>query len=94
MIIPTQNNIKTITDMRENALGLLEGVRKKDEPTIIFNRANPMAVLLSVKRYNRLMDLLEDYLDGELARELEQQPKKKSDYIPLGKITKKLKIKL
>lgn len=94
MLIPTEENIKTITDMRENALGLLQAVQKKQKPTIIFHRNNPKAVLLSIQEYNHLMDLLEDYIDGELARELEKEPRKKEDYIALEELAKELKIKL
>ena len=94
MLIPTKTDIKTITDMRENALDLLKGVEKKKKPTIIFHHNSPKAILLSVGYYNQLMNLLEDYIDGELAKQLEKQPKKKEDYLPLEEVIKKLKIKL
>lgn len=92
MIIPTKDNIRTITDMRERALELLRDVQKREQPTIIFHRNSPEAVLLSVKEYNHLMDLLEDYIDGEMAREFEKRPKKQKSYLTSEEVTKKLKV--
>lgn len=94
MFIPTKNDIKTITDLRENTLALLKNVQKKQGATVIFHRNSPKVVMLSIDRYNQLMSLLEDYIDGELARELEKRPKKKEDYIPFEKVVKELKISL
>jgi len=94
MLIPTEDHIKTITDMRENALALLQSVQKRQEPIIVFHRNSPKAVLLSVKYFNQLMELLENYVDGEIARELEKKPKDKKDYIPFQKAIKELKIKV
>ncbi|MEA3355561.1 MAG: type II toxin-antitoxin system prevent-host-death family antitoxin [Patescibacteria group bacterium] len=94
MFIPTDNNISTITDMRENAISLLQSVQKKQSPTIIMHRNSPKAILLSVTRYNQLMEMVEDYLDEELVLKLEKQRKtaKKSDYIPFEKVLKEFNI--
>jgi len=94
MIVPTDKDISTITDMREKTLKILQMVQNKKKPTIIMYRNSPKAILLSVKRYNQLMDMLEDYLDEDLALELEQKAKKakKSDYIPMQKVFKDLNI--
>jgi len=85
MLIPTSKNVKTITDMREDALGLLEGV-KKHGITYIFHRSEPKAVLMDVDKFVRLQELLEDYLDELDAQKLEKKPVGK--LIPIEDIIK------
>lgn len=94
MLIPTAKNISSISDIRENTLAVLNQVQKQSQPMIVMHRNSPRAVLLSVQRYNQLMSLLEDYLDEELALELEKKAKKmtKKDYIPLSKLHQELGI--
>lgn len=94
MIIPTDKDIRTITDMRENTLELLHSLQKKQDPTVIMHRNSPKAILLSIKRYNQLMSMLEDYLDEELAVALEKKALKatKKDYLPLKQVYKELGI--
>lgn len=94
MLVPTKDDVKTITDMREDASGLLKRAEKTDKPTIIFHRNTPKAVLLSVKRYNQLMSVLEDAIDAEIAKELEKEEIKEEDYIPSEKVLRDLKIKI
>ncbi|MBU1085041.1 type II toxin-antitoxin system Phd/YefM family antitoxin [Patescibacteria group bacterium] len=96
MMIPTDNNISTITDMRENTLSLLQSVQKKQSPTIIMYRNSPKAILLSIKKYNQLMEMVEDYLDEELALELEQEALSatQKDYISLKDMAKKHSVKI
>ncbi len=92
MLIPTTKNISSISDIRENTLRVLEQVEKQSQPMIVMHRNSPRAVLLSVPRYNQLMSLLEDYLDEELALELEKKAKKmtKKDYVPMDKLHREL----
>lgn len=94
MLIPTDKNISSISDIRENTLGVLEQVEKQSQPMIVMHRNSPRAVLLSVQRYNQLMGLLEDYLDEELAIALERKAKNssKKDYIPMAKLHRELGI--
>jgi len=96
MFIPTNDNFSTITDMRENAISLLQSVQKKKSPTIIMHRNSPKAVLLSVNKYNQLMEMIEDYLDEELALKLEKRAAKakKSDYISAEKVNQELGLNL
>lgn len=75
MIIPTDKNTKTITDLREKAVELLEQT-KKSGPTFIFHRSKPKAVMLSIEEYSTLMEMLEDYFDSLKAQELEENPEK------------------
>lgn len=94
MLIPTNKNISSISDIRENTLGVLNQVEKLSQPMIVMHRNSPRAVLLSVQRYNQLMGLLEDYLDEELAVELEKKAKNssKKDYIRMAKLHRELGI--
>ena len=68
-------NTKTITDLRENTVGILEQT-KKTGPTFIFHRSRPKAVMLSIEEYANLIEMLEDYMDSLKAQELEENPKK------------------
>jgi len=73
----TQKNVKTISDMREDPKGLLDQA-KKHGPTYIFYRSQPKGVLLSLKEYNRLCDMAEDYADSLKAQE-QRSPNPKSN---------------
>lgn len=89
MIIPTTKNTKTITDLREKALELLEQT-KKGGPTFIFHRSKPMAVMLSLDEYENLLETLEDYQDHVLAKELEESPEQGG--VSLRELAKKHKL--
>jgi len=86
MLIPTKKNVKTITDMREDALGLL-GFIQKEGLAYLFHRSKPRAVVLSLEEFSRLAQLVEDYLDGLEAEKLATEPRGKG--IPFSKIAKK-----
>lgn len=73
MLIPTSKNVKTITDMREDALGLLNLV-KKNGVTYIFHRSEPKAVMMDIDEFVRMQELLEDYFDEIEVQELEKKP--------------------
>jgi len=92
MIIPTADDLKTVTDMREDAIGLLNLVKSKKSPTIIMHRNTPQAVLLSVAEYNKLTEMIEDYLDERLAVKLEKEPFNEEDYISIDEVEKELGI--
>jgi len=88
MLIPTSKNVKTITDMREDALGLLDLV-KKNGVTYIFHHSQPKAVMIDVDEFVKLQERLEDYQDELDAIELEKEPREKG--IPIEEIMKKKK---
>lgn len=89
--IPTEDSIKTVTDMREDAVGLLNLVgKRKNDPTIIFHRNSPKAVILSVEEYNFLLSLLEDHFDEQEAMKLEKVKVKKNDLVPEDELLKDL----
>jgi len=77
--------------MREDAKGLLDQV-KKQGPTYIFYRSKPEGVLLSLAEYNRLIEMLEDYQDGQKAKLYEKANKKSVKWVDHEKILKDLKL--
>lgn len=76
-MIPSVGNIKTISDMRENAKKLLEETRASYGPLFILYRSKPQAVLLSLEQYQKLADFAEDYIDSIKAQEFEKDDKRK-----------------
>lgn len=81
-MIPSAKNIKTISDMRENARKLLKEVQTSYGPLFILYRSKPQAVLLSLEEYQKLADFAEDYQDSLKAQEFEAQDKKKIKWAP------------
>ncbi len=80
-MMPTARNIKTISDMRENASKPLKEVQDFYGPLFILYRSKPKAVLLSLEEYEKLADLAEDYIDSLKAQEFEAQDKRKIRWI-------------
>ena len=67
MLIPTSRNVKTITDMREDALKLLDEV-DKNGLAYIFHRSRPRAVIINIDNFASLqeaVELLEDLRNVE-----------------------------
>lgn len=89
MLIPTEKNTKTITDLRERAVQMLENTGKGG-PTFILHRNKPKAVMLSIEEYSNMMEMLEDYFDALKAKEFEEQSEKKG--ISLEQLIKKYKL--
>lgn len=85
MLIPTSKNVKTITDMREDALGLLKLV-KKNGIAYIFHRSEPKAVMMDIEEFSRIQEIIEDYFDEMEAKKLEKEPVGK--LIPIEEIMK------
>ena len=76
-MMPSARNIKTISDMRENASKLLKEVQDLYGPLFILYRSKPQAVLLSLEEYQKLADMAEDYVDSLKAQEFEKEDKRK-----------------
>ena len=74
MLIPTDQNIKTITDMRERASELLEEIKSLGL-IYLFQHSNPKAVMLSMEEFERINELLEDHLDEMDAKKLSKDEK-------------------
>lgn len=70
MLIPTTDDITTVTDLRERTMDILQLLKKRREPTIIVHRNAPQSVMMSIERYNQLMEMLEDYSDAAEASEI------------------------
>lgn len=87
MFIPTQDNIKSITDMRENALALLNKAARSEKPIFLFYRSRPKAVMLSLKEFSKLQEMAENYLEDQEAKALAKEPRGK--LTPFAKIAKK-----
>lgn len=75
MIIPTVKNTKTVTDLRERAVEMLNQTKKLG-PTFILYRSKPKAVMLSIEEYSNMMEMLEDYFDALKAKEMEEESSK------------------
>lgn len=71
-MIPTAQNTKTITDLREKALDLLNQVEETTEPVFVFHNSKPRAVLMSIDEFSKLKEQIEDLQDSILARKLEK----------------------
>lgn len=69
MLLPTSQNTKTITDLREDALAVLSDVDKLGL-VYLFQHSNPRAVVLSLKEFTKLCELIEDRTDERDAAEL------------------------
>lgn len=86
MLLPTRRNTKTITDLREDALGVLSDVDTLGM-VYLFQHSDPRAVVLSMKEFAKLCELLEDRADEKEARELSLEDR--GSGVPFTTIAKK-----
>lgn len=86
MLLPTSQNTKTITDLREDALGVLSDVDKLGL-VYLFQHSDPRAVVLSLKEFSKLHELIEDRADERDALELSREDR--GEGIELKKVAKK-----
>lgn len=91
MIVPTKTNTSTVTDMRTDAIGLLNQVSKTGFQ-YIFQRSDPKAVLMSMGMFQSLLERLEDEEDEMLAKEADTEPKGKG--ISLETVAKRYHVKI
>ena len=91
MLIPTPQNTKTVSDLRERPVELLKILGSSYGPLYIFYRSKPNAVMISLEAYQKLLDLAEDYLDSLKAEEYEKEGKEKIDWIKHKDLIDKLK---
>lgn len=87
-MIPTAQNIKTITDLRERAVELLEQVEESAEPVFVLHNSKPRAVIMSIEEFSKLKELIEDLEDSILAKRLEKKVGK-GNYFSLGELKKR-----
>lgn len=86
MLLPTRQNTKTITDLREDALGVLSDVDKLGL-VYLFAHSDPRAVVLSLKEFTKLCELIEERADERDSAELSREDR--GIGIPLKTIAKK-----
>lgn len=55
--------IRTISDLREDPLGVIKAAESLGEPIYVFHRATPTGVFMDFKQYQRLTSLASDYHD-------------------------------
>ncbi|OGY08795.1 MAG: hypothetical protein A2782_02295 [Candidatus Blackburnbacteria bacterium RIFCSPHIGHO2_01_FULL_43_15b] len=79
--------------MRENARGLLREAKSSDAPLFIFYRSKPEAVILSLEEYQKMADMVEDYLDGIKAQEFEKLDKNKEKWYSNEEVEEMLGLK-
>jgi len=87
-MIPT--SLTTISDLRFKTKEVF--ARALKAPVVVFHRAIPKGVILSVKDYEEMMGTLEDYYLSLRAEEYEKEPKNKVDWITLDELKKQLKL--
>ena len=86
MLIPTSQNVKTITDMREDALKLLDEVDKKGL-AYIFHRSRPRAVIMNIDDFVSLQEAIELLEDLRDVKKLSKEKRGKG--VPLKDIASK-----
>lgn len=90
MIIPTSQNTKTISDLRERPTEILKRLNSDYGPLYIFYRSKPNAVMLNISEYQKLLDIAEDYFDSLKAEEYEKENKAKIRWLTHKDLIKKL----
>lgn len=90
-IIPSEDNISTVTDMRRDAIGLIREVKKLGVK-YIFQKSKPQLAMVNMKLFERLMELYEDWEDQQRVYELEKEPLGKG--MSLEEVAKKYGVKL
>lgn len=86
--MPTTQNTKTVTDMREDANGLLDDVQRLGL-IYLFQHSDPKAVVLSIEEFYRFQEMTEDYIDELDATKLANEPR--GELISLSKVVEKYK---
>lgn len=92
MLIPSKDNISTVTDMRVDAIKFLKDVQKKGMK-YIFQRSEPQAVVLSMKEFKIILEKLEDWEDQQLVYKLEKEDRGKG-FTSLEDLAKEYGVKL
>lgn len=83
MLIPTAENTKTLTDIRENTLQVLDEVNRQGF-IYLFQRSDPRAVVMSIEKFRQVIEATEDSQDEREVLELALQ--KRGRLIPLKNI--------
>lgn len=81
--------IKTVSDVRENPLGVIRAAQQLGEPIYVFNRARPAGVVMDLAQYQRIREIMEDYDDATLIKDTLEDPD--ASWIPWKDMKKDLK---
>jgi len=76
----TQKSISTISELRYKTKEVLK--KTKDAPVYLFYRSVPQGVILSLEKYQEMMEALEDYYLSLRAEEYEKQDKNRIKWVP------------
>ncbi len=85
MLIPTRDNTRSITELRENAVGVLRDAGEKGL-VYITQHSKTQAVLMDIDEFVALHEMLEDFQDVQDARKLSRQ--KRGPLIPASEVFK------
>lgn len=66
--------IRTISDIREDPMGVIKAAESLGEPIWVFYRATPTGVFMGLKQYQRLTSLVTDYHDSLRMKEALEDP--------------------
>jgi PHD/YefM family antitoxin component YafN of YafNO toxin-antitoxin module len=83
----TSQNLKTITDMRKDADGLLKLAKKKKEPIGILKNNKLKAYLIDAQTLESLEAFVEDYLDYKMVKKRLEKAKKE-DFVEFEEFLK------
>ena len=83
------HQLKSLTDLRHNPL-LISRLAVSDGPVYILNRSRPAGVFISAEQYERMLDTIEDLLDGVEIRKIEKTPKNKRNWTPHKQLMQEL----
>ena len=74
-----QQTISTISELRFKTKQVLKKV--KEAPVYLFHRSVPQGVILSLEKYQEMMEALEDYYLSLRAEEYESRDKSKIKFL-------------
>lgn len=73
MLIPTKYNTRSVTDLRENAIGVLRDANDQGY-VYVTHHSKPQAVLMDIDAFSSIQERLEDLQDEVDAAILAQTP--------------------
>jgi len=85
-------NIKNLTDLRLNPAMVAKLAKTSQQPVYIFNRSKPTSVILDIKKYQELIEKIENLVDSLEIKNLKKKSKK-SDFLTNQQLKKQLGIK-
>ena len=67
-------SIKSISDLREDPLGVIKVAQELGEAGCVVHRATPVGMVMGLEEYARYRQILEDYHDATLIKETMEDP--------------------